>query len=48
MGRASRCSAEVRERVVRMVREHGVEHGTQWSAIRSSGECERQSETAEF
>ena len=35
MGRPSRYSPEVRERAVRMVREHGPEHATQWAAITS-------------
>ncbi len=35
MARRSRFSDEVRERAVRMVREHGPEHGSQWEAIRS-------------
>ena len=38
MGRRSRFSAEVRERSVRMVREHGGEHSSQWEAIRSIAE----------
>jgi transposase len=35
MGRQKRYSPEVRERAVRMVREHGGEHDSQWAAIRS-------------
>ena len=33
MGRPSRYSPEVRERAVRMVREHAPEHPSQWAAI---------------
>lgn len=33
-----RYSPEVRERAVRLVREQGPEHGSQWSAIRSIAE----------
>jgi transposase len=33
-----RYSAEVRERAVRLVREHGPEYGSQWGAIRSIAE----------
>lgn len=32
MGRPSRYSPEVRERAVRMVREHEQEHDSQWAA----------------
>ena len=35
MARPSRYSPEVRERAVRMVREHGPEHPSQWAAITS-------------
>src|SRR5829696_6448875 len=35
MGRATRFSPEVRERAVRMVREHGTEYPSQWAAITS-------------
>jgi len=35
MARPSRYSPEVRERAIRMVREHGAEHPSQWSAIAS-------------
>jgi transposase len=35
MGTQRRYSPEVRERVVRMVREHEKEHDSQWAAIRS-------------
>ena len=33
MARPTKYSPEVRERAVRMVREHGPEHPTQWAAI---------------
>ena len=35
MARRSKYSPEVRERAVRMVREHGPEHTSQWAAITS-------------
>ena len=35
MARPSRYSPEVRERAVRMVREHGAEQPSQWAAIAS-------------
>jgi len=35
MARPSKYSAEVRERAVRMVQEHGPEHASQWAAITS-------------
>src|SRR5438105_8739451 len=35
MARPSRYSPEVRERAIRMVREHGPEHPSQWAAIKS-------------
>jgi len=40
MGKATRrrYSAEVRERAVRLVREHGSEYGSQWGASRAIAE----------
>jgi transposase len=35
MARPRKYSPEVRERAVRMVREHGLEHPSQWAAITS-------------
>src|SRR5258708_5755282 len=35
MGRPSRNSPEVRERAIRMVREHGADHPSEWAAIAS-------------
>jgi transposase-like protein len=35
MARPSRYSPEVQERAIRMVREHGSEHPSQWAAIAS-------------
>jgi len=35
MARPSRYSPEVRERTVRLVREHGPEYSSQWAAISS-------------
>jgi transposase len=35
MGRRSRFSGEVKERSVRLVREHGAEYASQWEAIQS-------------
>ena len=33
MARPRKYSPEVRERAIRMVREHGPEHPSQWAAI---------------
>ncbi len=38
MGKPSRYSPEVRERAVRMVRDHEGEHASQWAAIISIAE----------
>jgi transposase len=38
MARRSKFSAEVRERAVRMVFEHGPEYGSEWAAIQSIAE----------
>ncbi len=38
MGKPSRYAPEVRERAVRMVREHEREHASQWAAIVSIAE----------
>lgn len=38
MSKPEQYSAEVRERAVRMVREHQDEHESQWAAIRSISE----------
>jgi transposase len=35
MGRQTRYSPEVRERAVRMVREHSPEHPSQWAAMQA-------------
>ena len=35
MARPSKYSPEVKERAIRMVREHGPEHPSQWAAITS-------------
>ncbi len=38
MPRPGRFSDEVKQRSVRLVREHGPEHGSRWAAIRSVAE----------
>ena len=38
MARPSRYSPEVRERTVRLVREHGPEYPSQWAAITSTAQ----------
>ena len=35
MDKRTRYSPEVRDRTIRLVREHGPEHDSQWTAIRS-------------
>ena len=39
MARPTKYSPEVRERAVRMVREHGPEHPSQWAAIAAKLGC---------
>ena len=41
MGTSNRYSPEVRERAVRLVREHQVAHHSQWAAIESSKELSK-------